>query len=135
MVITREIFLMLFPVRNRVTSILESLKAEPAFHKIDLPVSLVDGATEIITVAQGLAMTEGPLGDPGGSLYFTEPFENKIWKMDSDGTVYEYRFNSNLSNGLVFDINGNLLAGETGRISRTLSGSTFVTVVSIPAEL
>jgi gluconolactonase len=65
---------------------------------------------------------EGPAGAPDGMVYFTNVPASQIliWNPRLD-EVNVYRSDSHMSNGLMFDARGRLLAceGETGRITRT----------------
>lgn len=63
--------------------------------------------------------TEGPAGDGHGNLYFTNVPVDKILKWDGK-KLSVFRTESNKTNGLYFDPNGNLLAceGGAGRVTR-----------------
>jgi gluconolactonase len=77
---------------------------------------------------QGLgqvAFTEGPVWHPDGSVYFSDVQNNRIMRRDASGTIRIYRQPSGRANGLVFDLEGRLLAcegaaeGGNRRITRT----------------
>ena len=80
-----------------------------------------------VETATAISFTEGPTVDEGGAVYFTDlRVNNRILKMDPDGTVTTFREPSNGANGLIFDSEWRLLAAEAGngadippRISRT----------------
>jgi gluconolactonase len=77
--------------------------------------------------------TEGPAVDRDGCVFFTNVAAEKILKWDPAAkTLSVFRENSNQTNGLLFDPNGNLLAceGGAGRITRTNMRTGEVTVVA-----
>ena len=96
--------------------------AEPA--PVDEPAVSSSRAVEAVTT---ISFTEGPTVDEAGAVYFTDlRVNNRILKMDPDGTVTTFREPSNGANGLIFDSEWRLLAAEAGngadipaRISRT----------------
>jgi gluconolactonase len=47
----------------------------------------VAGGTPVILVKDGLHSAEGPVAAPDGSLYFTEPSDNRIYRVDADDHV------------------------------------------------
>ena len=47
----------------------------------------VVGGTPVILVKGGLNSAEGPVAAPDGSLYFTEPSDNKIYRLDADDHI------------------------------------------------
>jgi gluconolactonase len=48
---------------------------------------IVVGGTPVILVKGGLNSAEGPVAAPDGSLYFTEPSDNKIYRVDADDHI------------------------------------------------
>jgi len=52
----------------------------------DIP-GIVAGGTPVILVKTGLNSAEGPVAAPDGSLYFTEPSDNKIYRVDAGDHV------------------------------------------------
>src|SRR5687768_12399657 len=54
--------------------------------------------------------TEGPAVDQQGNVYFTDQPNDRIMLATPDGKVTEWLKPAGRSNGLFFDINGNLLA-------------------------
>ena len=96
--------------------------AEPA--PVDEPAVSSSRAVDAVTT---ISFTEGPTVDEAGAVYFTDlRVNNRILKMDPDGTVTTFREPSNGANGLIFDSEWRLLAAEAGngadipaRISRT----------------
>lgn len=82
-----------------------------------------------------VAFTEGPVWHPNGSVFFSDVQNSRIMRRDSKGEIRTFRTPSGRANGLVFDLQGRLLAcegaGETGnrRVTRTeLDGSITVLV-------
>jgi gluconolactonase len=100
-------------------------------HQITLPTSLVASGDTVQTVRAGLAFTEGPAVDTLGNLFFTEPFDNEIWKIPPTGGGGVFRSNSNRANGLVFDSRDRLIACERGQLTRTETDSTVDTLVTL----
>ena len=52
----------------------------------DIP-GIVAGGTPVILVKAGLNSAEGPVAAPDGSLYFSEPSDNKIYRVDADDHI------------------------------------------------
>ena len=63
-------------------------------------------------VVTGLQFTEGPAWDGKGSLFFSDIPANRIYKLDEAGKLEVFLEPSGKSNGLIFDANGDLLAGR-----------------------
>lgn len=78
-----------------------------------------DGAR--VSAAGQVAFTEGPCWHPDGSVYFTDIENNRIMRRDRSGSLGVFRQPSGKANGLVFDLEGRLLACEGGnrRVTRT----------------
>src|SRR5215468_7982919 len=78
-------------------------------------------------VVSTVAFTEGPVYHADGSVYFTDTSNNRIMRSapgaqpDSPRTLEVYRTPSGRANGLVFDLEGRLVACEGGsrRVTRT----------------
>ena len=62
------------------------LSAQTALTAPDIP-GIVAGGTPVILVKAGLSSAEGPVAAPDGSLYFTEPSDNKIYRVDADDHI------------------------------------------------
>jgi gluconolactonase len=75
----------------------------------------------LVEVATIVAFTEGPAADPAGNIYFTDTQNSRILKLAPDGKFTTFRQPSNRANGLVFDLQGRLLACEASppRVTRT----------------
>ena len=68
-----------------------------------------------------VAFTEGPAWHPDGSVFFSDIENNRIMRRDFAGKLHVYRSPSGKANGLVFDLEGRLIACEGGnrRVTRT----------------
>ncbi len=95
--------------------------------------ALVRGDARVEKLADGFQFTEGPVWDPAGSLLFSDPNTNVIYRYDAAHGVSVFRERSGYdgadvgrlhqpgSNGLTFDSRGRLTAAEHGnrRVTRT----------------
>lgn len=68
-----------------------------------------------VKIATSVAFTEGPAVDREGNVFFTDTVPNRIMKLSPDGKLSVFRENSNAANGLVFDLQGRLVACEGAR--------------------
>ncbi|MGV3719645.1 MAG: SMP-30/gluconolactonase/LRE family protein [Actinomycetota bacterium] len=78
-------------------------------------------------IATGLRFTEGPLWDPAsGSLLFSDIPADRIYRWTEGVGIEVFRDPSGKSNGLTWDLDGNLLACEhlNRRLTRTLEDSS-----------
>ncbi len=83
-----------------------------------------------LEIATTVAFTEGPTVDKDGNVYFTEVVNQRIMKLSSAGQLSVFRENSNVSNGLLLDPQGRLIACEGANFERPgfkLSGKPRVT--------
>jgi len=80
--------------------------------------SLIAAGAEVKKLVNDFEFTEGPAGDAGGNVYFTDIPNNRIIKWSLDGTPIVFIDKSGGANGLYFDKEGNLLAcqGEARRL-------------------
>ena len=62
------------------------LSGQTALTTPDIP-GIVTGGTPVILVKGGMNSAEGPVAAPDGSLYFTEPSDNKIYRVDADDRI------------------------------------------------
>jgi gluconolactonase len=92
----------------------------------------VQSAGALQQVADGFLFTEGPAADAAGNVYFTDIPRGNVHRWEaSTGRISLHRTNSGEANGLMFDLQGNLVACEmqTRRVTRDdLHGS--ITVVA-----
>lgn len=66
-----------------------------------------------LTSATAVAFTEGPAAAANGAVYFTDIVNNRIICLPRPGAPFEvWRADSGRSNGLLFDVEGRLLACE-----------------------
>jgi gluconolactonase len=63
-------------------------------------------------VRENFAFTEGPLPTSDGGLLFTDYRGDKIWRLDPKGNFSVFREGTNMTNGIAFMPNGDLLAVE-----------------------
>lgn len=79
------------------------------FTKLDLPPGVSLAPAPVI----GVAFTEGPACDARGTLYFTDIVNNRILALDAGAKYFRvFRSPSGRANGLLFDVQGRLLACE-----------------------
>ena len=98
----------------------ETLRLDPALDRI-LPAD-----ARIEKVAEGLTFGEGPVWDSEGSLLFSDPNQNVIYRWSADDGISVFRANSGYagtdigrygqpgSNGLTFDPEGRLTIDQHG---------------------
>ena len=79
-----------------------------------------------LEIATSVSMLEGPARDPQGNVYFTDILTQRIMRLGTDGKVTIFREKSNVANGLVFDLQGRLVAAE-GSTSPTAERSGLET--------
>lgn len=75
---------------------------------------VLDGQQRVTALGQ-VAFTEGPVWHPDGSVYFSDVENNRIMRRTPDGVIRVFRNPSGRANGLVFDLQGRLLACEGSR--------------------
>jgi len=73
---------------------------------------VISAGTRPQLVQDGFHGVEGPVPTPDGGLYFTALDENRIYKLDRDGTIAVWRENTNRTNGLYLLSDGRLLGAE-----------------------
>ncbi|HEY0983498.1 SMP-30/gluconolactonase/LRE family protein [Schlesneria sp.] len=78
-------------------------------HGLPMPPGVLSGSA----VATSIAFTEGPACDSTGNLYFTDIVNNRILVLEKGSKYYRvFREPSGRANGLLFDVEGRLLACE-----------------------
>jgi gluconolactonase len=76
---------------------------------------VIRAGAQVQLVKDGLNGLEGPVPSGDGGLYFTAIDENRIYKVDRDGTTVSiWRENTNGTNGLFLMKDGRLLGAEGG---------------------
>jgi gluconolactonase len=107
-----------------------ALLAAPALAQTGIPGVIAPG-TEPELVQEGFVFTEGPVGAPDGSLYFSDIRPNRIYHLEPGGKIALIRDQTNGANGLALTRDGDLLAaeGEGKRISKRSRDGTVTTVV------
>lgn len=76
--------------------------------------SLLDPNAEVEEIASGIQQPEGPVWRDGVGLLFSDIRGNKIYKWTPDGGKEVYLDPSYNTNGLTYDLEGHLLAGQMG---------------------
>ncbi|MEO6547669.1 MAG: SMP-30/gluconolactonase/LRE family protein [Ferruginibacter sp.] len=72
--------------------------------------SLVAQDTTPTLIASQFKFTEGPAVDKDGNVYFTDQPNNTIWKYGTEGKLSLFSESAGRSNGLYFDMHGNLIS-------------------------
>ena len=75
----------------------------------DLLPGIVESGAEAQQLATGFGFTEGPLWHPDGYWLFVDIRASLVQRMTPDGRTELYREDSGGSNGLTFDVAGNLV--------------------------
>ena len=81
-------------------------------------------------VQEGFTFVEGPVGTADGGLFFSDIRVNKTFRLDPQGKIAVVRENTNGSNGLALDKNGDLInaEGDSHRITRRTANGTITTL-------
>lgn len=74
------------------------------------PFNLIKKGAEPERVGSGYKFTEGPAADRHGNVFFTDQPNNRILKWNPKEGVTVFMENAGRSNGLYFDLDGDLLA-------------------------
>jgi gluconolactonase len=83
----------------------------------DKPSAGIGPTGKIIKLHTGFIFTEGPAPDRHGNVYFSDIPNERIHKVDKDGTLSIFREKSNRSNGLKVNARGGIVACEVaGRV-------------------
>jgi len=83
------------------------------------PIPGIGPIGELRAVHGGFQFIEGPAYDGHGNLYFSELREEKVYRVDAEGTLSVFLEQSGRTNGLMFDAQGRMIACESGAGSVT----------------
>lgn len=70
--------------------------------------AIINPGSEIEKLAGDFSFTEGPAADRNGNVYFTDQPNDRIMLWSADGKLLTYMQPAGRSNGLFFDLKGNL---------------------------
>lgn len=70
--------------------------------------AIINPGSEIEKLAGDFSFTEGPAADRNGNVYFTDQPNDRIMLWSADGELLTYMQPAGRSNGLFFDLKGNL---------------------------
>ncbi len=76
---------------------------------------VVAPGTRLQKLADGFAFTEGATCDVRGNVFFTDQPNDRILRWSVDGKLSTWMQPAGRSNGMIFDLRGNLLACADGR--------------------
>ncbi len=76
--------------------------------------SILDPNARLEEIASGILQPEGPVWKDGPGLLFSDIKGNKIYKWTSEKGKEVYLSPSDNTNGLTYDLKGNLIAGQMG---------------------
>jgi gluconolactonase len=81
-------------------------------------------------VQEGFTFLEGPVGTADGGLFFSDIRVNKTYRLDPSGKITAVREDTNGTNGLALDKNGDLInaEGDTHRITKRSMNGTITTL-------
>ena len=98
----------------------------------DLLPGIVESGAEAQQLATGFGFTEGPLWHPDGYWLFVDIRASLVHRMTPDGSTSEFRDNSGGSNGLTFDLAGNLILceGDNRQIGRRNADGTYSAIAT-----
>ncbi len=89
---------------------------------VSLPDSICKAGTVPVKYSgnMNLNFTEGPAANAAGDLFFTAPNSSQIWEIPASGTIptTPYLSNTNGAEGLTFDAQDRLVAGQHGMLTR-----------------
>src|SRR5665647_867294 len=63
-----------------------------------------------VLISDKFSFTEGPAVDKEGNVFFTDQPNNQIWKYSTHGKLSLFMDNTNRSNGMYFDNEGNIIS-------------------------
>ena len=98
----------------------------------DLLPGIVESGAEAQQLATGFGFTEGPLWHPDGYWLFVDIRASLVHRMTPDGQTEIFRDNSGGSNGLTFDLAGNLVLceGDNRQLSRRNADGSYTAIAT-----
>lgn len=98
----------------------------------DLLPGIVESGAEAQRLATGFGFTEGPLWHPDGYWLFVDIRASLVYRMTADGQTSVYRDNSGGSNGLTFDLAGNLILceGDNRQVARRNADGSYTAIAT-----
>jgi len=75
----------------------------------------IDFNAKVEKIADGFSFVEGPVWKEGVGLLFSDVVRAKIYKWDEKDSISVYMERSDSTNGLTFDLEGRLVAGQMGK--------------------
>ena len=98
----------------------------------DLLPGIVESGAEALQLATGFGFTEGPVWHPDGYWLFVDIRASLVHRMTPDGQTEVYRDNSGSSNGLTFDLAGNLILceGDNRQLARRNSDGSYTAIAT-----
>ena len=98
----------------------------------DLQTGIVKPGAEAQQLATGFGFTEGPLWHPDGYRLFVDIRASLVHRMTTDGQTSVFRDNSGGSNGLTFDVAGNLILceGDNRQLGRRNSDGSYSAIAT-----
>ena len=93
---------------------------------------IVESGAEAQQLATGFGFTEGPLWHPDGYWLFVDIRASLVHRMAPDGQTSVFRDNSGGSNGLTFDLAGNLILceGDNRQLSRRNADGSYTAIAT-----
>jgi gluconolactonase len=98
----------------------------------DLLHGIVETGAEAQRLATGFGFTEGPLWHPDGYWLFVDIRASLVHRMTPDGETDVFRDNSGGSNGLTFDVAGNLILceGDNRQLARRNDEGAYAAIAT-----
>jgi gluconolactonase len=97
--------------------------------------SLIAPGAQVKKLTGDFKFTEGPAGDAQGNVYFSDIPNNRILKWSTDGKLSTFLENSNATNGLYFDKDGNLIACQSGNPTSATPVESRLVSISAKGEI
>ncbi|MGE0606050.1 MAG: SMP-30/gluconolactonase/LRE family protein [Pirellulales bacterium] len=95
------------------------------------PIADIGPTGEIKKLHGDFKFTEGPAADSRGNIYFTDIPDSLVYRWSTDGKLSVFRKESNRSNGLMFNADGELFSCEmAGRIVAVAADGQTVRVLA-----